>query len=132
MINIFNELFTDLKTALIEHDSNIKTSSVYTNTPSQYPFVSMEEIDNSVYELTSDCCEIENHASIDFEINVYTESPNKKSKADKIVNVVDTLFKNKNFVRMSKNIFESNDETKYRVILRYSGIVSKEHIVYRR
>lgn len=132
MINIFNELFTYLTNAITTYNSSIKTASVYTNMPPSFPFVSMEEIDNSVYESTSDCCEIENHALVDYEINIYTKDPNKKSKGDNIANVVDNLFKTYGFVRTTKNVLQSSDETTYRIIIRYSGVVSKDSVIYRR
>jgi len=132
MINIFNELYTLLVTALNLYNDKIKTDSVYTNQPSSYPFVSLEEIEDAVYESTSDSCDIENHAEKHYEVNIYTQKPNKKSTADGIANVVDDVFKQKNFVRITKNVLQSNDETTYRIIIRYRGIVSKSEVVYRR
>ena len=136
MINIFNELFTGLKQALtsntIEGIDSIGTSSVYTNKPSSYPFVSMEEINDSVYEQGGDCCEIENFANKEYEIMVYTQKPHKRSNANSIANVVDNYFKSVGFTRISKTPLQENDETTYRIVLRYMGIVSKDHIVYRR
>lgn len=132
MINIFNELYTLLTNALAIYDNKIKTSSVYTNTPSSYPFVSLEEIDDSVYEQGSDCCEIENFANKDYEVNIYTQNPNKKSIADGISQVVDTLMKSKGFIRVTKTPLQDTNETTYRIVLRYSGVVSKDHIIYRR
>ena len=132
MIDIFNEVYTLLVNALAEYDSDIETSSVYTNAPSGYPFVSLEEIDNAVYQETSDSCDIEQHALIEYEVNIYTQNPEKKSKADGIANAVDTLFKSYGFVRQSKNSLQSADETIYRIIMRYSAVVSKDHTIYRR
>lgn len=132
MIDIFNEIYTNVVNDLATYDNKIKTSSVYTNTPSSYPFVSLEEIDNSVYERGSDCCEIENFANIEYEVNIYTQNPNKKSKADGISNVVDNTLKGKGFTRVSRNILQDTNETTYRVIIRYSGVVSKDKVVYRR
>ena len=132
MIDIFNELYTLIVNALTTYDNTIKFSSVHTNTPPSYPFVSVEEIDNSVYEQSSDSCDIENHATIDYEINIYTKNPNKKAKGDGIAIVVDNLLKTYNFVRMTKNVFQSSDETAYLIILRYSGVVSKDSVIYRR
>lgn len=132
MIEIFNELYTLLKTALTTYDSDIKMSSVYTNTPSEYPFVSFEELNDSVYEQGSDCCEIENFANKDYEVNIYTKEPNKKSNADKICQVVDTFMKSKGFIRMFKNSMQTTNETTYRIIVRYNGVVSKEKVIYRR
>ena len=117
---------------MTSYDDKIETSSVYQNVPSKYPFVSFEEIDNSVYEQGSDCCEIENFVNVDYEINIYTQNPQKKSKGDGIAQVVDTLMKSKGFVRRTKNTFQDTNETTYRIVMRYSGVVSKDHIIYRR
>lgn len=132
MIDIFNELFTMFVNALANYDSTIETASVYTNVPSKYPFASLEEINNSNYEITSDSCDIENHAELDYEVNIYTQNPKKKSKGDGIAQVVDNLFKSLGFRRLSKNPMQNQDETTYRIVLRYSGVVSKDHVVYRR
>ena len=132
MIDIFNELFTKFDTALTTYDDKISTGSVYTNEPSNYPFASLEEINNSVHEATSDSCDIENHADVDYEVNIYTQGDLKKSKGDGIAQVVDTLFKSLGFVRTTRNVFQSQNETTYRIILRYSGVVSKDNVVYRR
>ncbi len=132
MINIFNELYTYLVNTLTNYDSNIKTSSVYQNVPTEYPFVSFEEIVDAVYPLTSDDCNIENHAQKEYEVNIYTQKPNKKSKADAIANIIDNMMSRYGFTRVSKNAIQDTNETIYRIILRYDGIVSKEHIVYRR
>lgn len=132
MIDISNELYTLLVNELALYDNSIETSSVYTNVPSKYPFVSFEEIDNSIYENGMDDSEIENFVNVDYEINVYTKNPSKKSKATAIANVVDTLMKNKGFIRRTMNSLQNTDETTYRIVIRYSGVVSKDQVVYRR
>jgi len=132
MIDVSNELYTYLTQALASYDSSISTSSVYQNVPSKYPFVSFEQIDNSIYENGSDCCEIENFVDVDYEINIYTQNANKKSKATAIRDVVDTLMKSKGFVRRSATPIQDSDETTYRIIMRYTGVVSKDSVVYRR
>lgn len=131
MINIFNEIYTDLVNALTSYDPSIKTSSVYTNMPTSYPFVSLEEIDNSVYQKGSDC-KIERFAEVEYEANIYTQNTNKKSKADGIANAVDTLMSSKGFTRVARTILQDNNETTYRIVLRYDGVVSQDHIIYRR
>lgn len=132
MIDIFNETFTALVGTLADFDESIKTSSVYTNMPTEFPFVSMEEVGNDVYQNGMDDEEIENFADIDFEINIYTQDTLRKSKANEILQVVDTFFKELGFIRMSKNNIQDNSGTTYRIVVRYSGVVSKDHIVYRR
>lgn len=132
MINVFNEIYTELVATLTAYDTKIKSSSVYVNMPSEYPFVSLEEISDRVYERGMDDTEIENFDEKDFEINIYTQGNLKKSEGDNIANVVDSLFKSLGFVRQSKTPLQDTNETIYRIVMRYSGIVSKDHIVYRR
>ena len=129
MINIFNEIYTDLSTAL---GSDVAMSSVDTNTPSSYPFVSMVQINDSVYIGGSDCCNVENFADQEFEINVYTSHPNKKSKNDALCEKIDNYMASIGLVRRTKMPLNIGDETTYRVVIRYSGIVSKDHTIYRR
>jgi len=131
MINIFNDLYTLFVSALAQHDPAIQTDGVHVNKPSTYPFASLEEIDNGVYEATSDSCNIENHADIHFEVNIYTKGSTRKSKGDGIAQAVDNFFNSKGFVRQTKNVFQGDSET-YQIIIRYRGIVSKDEVVYRR
>lgn len=131
MIDISNAVYTLVKNALNQHDSTIKTSNVYTNTPSTYPFVSVEEIENVVDINTSDCV-VENHAIVQYEINIYTKDPQKRSKGIEILAVVNDLLASYNFVRVSKNELQDTNETTYRIVARYEAVVSKDHTIYRR
>lgn len=117
---------------LASYDDKIKTASVYTNIPSSYPFVSLEEINSAVYERGSDSCHIENFDENDYEINIYVKNPNGKTKADKIFSELDDMFGTLGFVRRTKNPIQSTDETIYRLVARYSCVVSKDKVIYRR
>lgn len=132
MIKVFNELYSDLTDTLVASFSNIKTSSVYTNTPSSYPFVSVEEINNSIYLNGMDDSHIENFVNLDYEINIYTKNPNKKTNGDKILDLVDKYFTELGFVRTTKQIMPTNDETLYRVVVQYSAVCSQDKTIYRR
>lgn len=132
MIDIFNELYTLVVNALTSYDENIATSSVYQNVPSKYPFVSFEEIENYPYENGMDDGDIENFVNVEYEINIYTQLPQKKSEGESIANVVDALMKSKGFVRRTKTPLQNSKETTYRIVMRYGGVVSKDNVVYRR
>lgn len=116
---------------LASYDTSIKTASVHTNIPSSYPFVSLEEINSSVYEIGSDC-RVENFDRNEYEVNIYAKNPLAKSKADEIFNQIDDLFNELGFVRQSKNPFQDTDETIYLIVVRYSCVVSKNKVIYRR
>ena len=132
MINNSSEMFTRITTALRTYDSNVKTSSVYTNSPSSYPFVSIEMILNDVYENGIDSGDIENFAEMAYEINVYTKGNTKMTEAWKLLEVADNLMKSVGYMRVSATPMQDQNETLYRIIARYEGVVGKDLKVYRR
>ena len=132
MINNASEIFTKITTALQDEDSSVKTSSVYTNSPSSYPFVSIEMIGNSVYERGSDSGDIENFANIDFEINVVATGNTKMSKCYKLLSVADNFMKSIGFTRFIVSPMQDQNETKYRLLAGYEAVVGKDLKVYRR
>jgi len=132
MININYEVFDRLTSALKSADDRVETSSVYTNSPSSYPFVSIEEIENSVYEQGVDCCEMENFANIAFEINCYAQGNARMSDCYKLLEVCDDFMKSIGFMRESITPMQDQNETTYRIVSRYSAVVGKDHKTYRR
>ena len=132
MITNSSEIFTRLTTALKDVDSSVKTSSVYTNSPSDYPFVSIELINDIVYENGIDSGDIENFANIDYEINVYTKGNTKMSKAYKLLEVADNFMKSIGFIRNILTPMQDQNETLYRLVARYEAVVGKDLKVYRR
>ena len=132
MINNSSEMFTRITTALQEYDSSVKTSSVYTNSPSSYPFVSVEMVMNDVYEQGIDSGDIENFADMSYEINVYSKGDTRMSRAWKLLEVADNVMKSVGYLRVSATPMQDQNETLYRIIARYEGVVSKDLKVYRR
>ena len=132
MIDNFNEIYTRITTALKQYDSNVKTSSVYTNSPSSYPFVSIELIDDSVYQGGIDSGDIDNFANHSYEINVFAKGNTAMSKARELLEVADNFMKSVGYVRVSRTPMQDQNETAYRFIARYEGVVSKDLKVYRR
>lgn len=132
MINNASEIFTKLTTALQNADSKVKTASVYKNTPTSYPFVSIEQIGNNVYERGIDSGEIENFAYITFEVNVYAEGNTRMSKAYTLLEVVDSELKSIGFTRIVITPMQDQNETIYRLVARYEAVVGKDLKVYRR
>lgn len=132
MIDVEYQVYNDLTTALLAIFPILKTSSIYTNTPAEYPFVSIEQIDSSVNENAEDCCKVENAVNVVFEINVYTKGDDRKIVAKKIANKIDEYLSSIGFIRRSSIPLQDNDGTSYRINMRYEAVVDKNHNVYRR
>ena len=131
MIDIYNKVYTLIKNALANQTPQIEMSAVYVNMPSKRPFVSVEEIENAVDVLHSSC-NVENFADMQYVINIYTEGTKKRADGINILKLVDNALSSVGFVRTSKNEFQTQNETVYHIIARYSGIVSKDNVIYRR
>lgn len=126
MIDIENYIFDKVATAVTTVYSNCAYYSVETDTPSSFPCITMEQSQNEVYQESMDSSDMENHARITYEFNVYSNLDNgKKAQAKAIADIIDKTMKDNNFIREFYSPMPNIDRTIYRIILRYSGIVAK-------
>jgi len=132
MIEIENEIYSNLSTLLKTSDSTINMGNMYINTPSLKPFVSIEEIDQYTDNNSEDSSHDEKFAFIVFETNIYTEGLMRKSKAKSILTIVDDYMRSLGFERLSMTPMQDNKAVIYRLVIRYRGLVSKDKIIYRR
>ena len=133
MIDIENEVFTRVAAALRDDFSNIAVESMTTYSPSRFPCVCIEETDNYPYTITHDSGGSENHVIVVYEVNIYSnKSTGKKQECKSILSVVDDVMSGMGFTRNAKTPINMDEATKYRIFARYSAVVSKGKIIYRR
>ena len=134
MIDVENEIYDRVADKLREAFNGIGIAGEYVQSPSQFPFVSIVEADNTPLQRTktTDCGE--NHATLMYEINVYSnKAKGKKAECKAIVAVVDSEMMTMGFTRMMLNPIQNmNDATVYRILGRYRAVVSKTNVIYRR
>lgn len=133
MIDIENAVFTKVKTALTKQFPNITVESVTTYSPSKFPFVCIEEADNYSYLPTRDTGSNENHATVVYEVNAYSNKTSmKKSECKAIIAAVDKVMNGLGFTRNTKTPIKMDEATKYRIFARYTALVSKTKTIFRR
>lgn len=133
MIDVENEIFTKVAAALREQFAGITVDSVTTYSPSNFPCVYIEEADNYSYQSSRDSGSNENHVVVVYEVNVYSnKASGKKAECKAIIAAVDEIMNGLGFTRNTKTPFGLDDATKYRIFVRYSAVISKEHLIYRR
>ncbi len=133
MIDIENAVFTEVATALREKFLEITVESVTTYSPSKFPLVCIEETDNYSYLSSQDTASNENHATVVYEVNAYSNKANsKKSECKAIIAAVDEVMNGLGFTRLTKNPINMDDATKYRIFTRYMAVVSANKTIYRR
>jgi phenylalanyl-tRNA synthetase alpha subunit len=134
MIDIENELFNQIATKLRNKFNSISVYGEYIKSPAVFPAVFIEERGNNVYERTQDSGNIENHARLMYEVNVYSNKQiGKKSECKKIFEVIDNEFASMGFTRILKEpIANLEDASIYRMVGRYTGVISTNKTIYRR
>lgn len=133
MIDIENQVISLVTDVLFQNNISATVESVLNLNPSTFPTVCVEEIENSVTGLTADSSSNENHASVGYEINVFTNDVSgKKQNAKDILSVIDNMLIARGFYRVSKTQLSIDNGTKYRLIARYRATVSKNETIYRR
>ena len=133
MIDIENAVFTEVATALRANFPGITVESVTTYSPSKFPCVCIEETDNYSLLSTRDTASNENHATVVYEVNVYSnKAKGKKTEAKAILAAVDSVLNGLGFTRTTKSPINLDDATKYRVFARYRAVVSTNKTIYRR
>ena len=134
MIDIENQIFGKISTALHAEFDPIFVSGELVKAPATFPAVYIEEKANSAYQRTQDSGSLENHVSLMYEINVYSNKQvGKKSECKAIFAVIDNEFQKIGFTRIMKEpVANLEDGTIYRMIGRYTAVVSVGGIIFRR
>ena len=134
MINVENEIFDIVAKAVRNAYPGIYMIGEYVKSPSQFPCVSLVEIDNSAYTRTQTDSSVENHAELMYELNVYSNKKSgKKSECKAITALIDNEMAALNFSRiMLQPMPNMDDATIYRMVGRYRAVASKDNTIFRR
>lgn len=134
MIDIENTVFDSVSKDVRSECPDIYMVGEYVKTPPKFPCVSLIEMDNQSYQRTEDSGSVENHASVMYEVNIYSnKTRGKKAECRAIAALVDERMLALGFARtMLQPIPNFDDSTIYRIVGRYSAVVSKDKAIYRR
>lgn len=134
MIDIENEVYSNVETAVRNVYPNIFMAGEYVLAPASFPCVTLVEVMNSVYRASSTNEEIENHSLITYEVNVYSnKAKGKKTQCKEIISLIDSEMSKMGFVRrFMQSVPNIQDATIYRMFGRYQAVVNKNKTIYRR
>lgn len=134
MIDIETEVYARVTGKLKEKFPRLYTTGEYVRSPSSFPCMSLMVMDNVVVTRTQTSSSMENHATVMFEANVYSnKAKNKKAECKEIASALDDAMAELGFTRIMMNTVPNMDDaTIYRIVGRYRAVVSKDNIIYRR
>ncbi|MEG2769287.1 MAG: hypothetical protein RR902_00545 [Oscillospiraceae bacterium] len=133
MIDIENIVFNCVAAPLRKAVTGISISGETVKTPSKFPYVELIEKSNTVC-LKSQDENVENHANLMYEINIYSNlTTGKKPQCRKIMSIIDTEFQKIGFTRtFMQPIPNIEDYTIYRITARYVAVAGKNNDIYRK
>lgn len=133
MIDIESQVFTRVSEAVRSKFPTSFITGEYVKSPSEFPAISLVEMDNIPYEKTM-TVNPENHVTVTYEANVYSNLVRgKKSECKSIFVIIDKEMASMGFIRTSlAPVPNMNDSTIYRMTGRYRAVVSANHTIYRR
>lgn len=134
MIDVENEIFNIVAEAIRVQFPNAHVVGEYVKSPPKFPSVSLVEMDNQTFSRTADSGSLENHVSVMYEVNIYSnKTVGKKTECRDIAKIIDENMLSLGFARtMLQPIPNMDDATIYRVIARYSAVVSQNKVIFRR
>lgn len=101
--------------------------------PSEFPCVCIEEIDNYTYRNTIDTGSNENHVRVAYEVNVYSNRTyDKRGECKSIFSVVSDVLTGLGFSRNSRHPAELNETTAYRLVGRFMAVIDQKGNIARR
>lgn len=133
MIDLENDIYNAVATALRTAHAGVFTASEDTPVPPKLPAVSIVEADNRVFERMR-TENIENAASVMYEVNIYSnKASGGKTEAKAIAATADAAFTSIGFTRTLMNqVPNFNDAKIYRIVCRYEADIDKDFWIYQK
>jgi len=134
MINIEAEVFNTVATALRSEFTGIFVSGEYVSAPPSFPAAVGREMDNSTYLRSLDSSGQENHASVMWQWESFSNlTSGRKSQCKAIMAIIDTEMQKMGFIRIGQGPSEvpNADTSIYRMVARYRAVISTNSKTYR-
>lgn len=134
MIDVENEIYDLVASEVRDQFLRIYMTGEHVPAPPSFPCASVVEVDNTPVRRTQSADSSENHATVLYEVNIYSnKKAGKKRECKAIAAVIDGVFNHLGFERiMLRPVENVADGTIYRMIGRYRAVVSEKKVIYRR
>ena len=134
MIDVEIEVFDEVARAVLAEFPEAYVSGEHVEVPASFPAVSIIEAVNQVDESRQDSCDDENAAVLSYSVNVYSNSKSgAKRECRAIMGIIDDKMRSMNMRRtFSRPVNNAADPSIYRLVARFTGLVDKNNVFYRR
>lgn len=134
MIDFLNEIFTTVATELRSEHEGVTVTGEYTRSPSKFPIVTLDEIENVTVGELVDSSDEEKYSGLGYRLQVFSNKVGgKKAEARAIFATADKKICGLGFRRVTYSTTpEIYDSTIYSITATYEAIVDVNGIIYKR
>ena len=134
MIDIESQVFSMCASALRAEFPNMFVTGESVNAPPSFPCAAIREMSNSTYLRSLDNALKEHHANVMIQCEFFSNlKSGKKAECRKMAAIVDEVMLSNGFTRTFMQPVENPaDNTKHRIVSRYTAVVSENKMIYRR
>ena len=134
MIDCQNEIFTSVATAVRSAHAGTTVTGEYTRSPSKFPAVTVDEIENVTVPELVDSSNEEKYCGLTYRLQVFSnKTAGKKAEAREIFATADEVMRGLGFHRITYSTTpEIYDSTIYSITATYEAIVDANGVIYSR
>ena len=134
MIDYQNEVFTNVATDVRSAHKGVAVTGEYTRSPSTFPAVALDEIENVTVGALVDSSDEETFAGVSYRLQVFSNKVGgKKAEARAIFATADETMRRMGFQRITYSTTpEIYDSTIYSIMATYEAIVDVNGVIYKR
>lgn len=131
MIDCENEIYTKVHNALLAEFPALHITSEPTYSPAKFPCIAVYEADNGNYDKTMDSSGEEKYSQVMYEVYAFSnKKQGRKTECKNIFKVADETLTKMGFTRITKQPITTDDV--YRLIGRYTAVISENKTIFRR
>lgn len=132
-INIFNEIYTDVRNLLKEKYPSLTTARKIPNKAPNFPAWILFPLDNYTDTDTLTSTGVENHAVVTLQMEVYSNlSSGGEEQCEEIADIADRRLMLKGFVRTYASFVTASSSELTRLVCRYRSTVGRDNLIYRK
>lgn len=134
MIDYQNEIFTSVANTVRTAHTGTTVTGEYTRSPSQFPTVTLDEIENVTVGSLVDSSDEEKYCGVTYRLQVFSnKTAGKKAEARSIFATADKVMLGLGFRRITYTTTpEIYDSTIYSITATYEAIVGADGVIYTR
>lgn len=134
MLDFTNEIFTAVATEVRSEHEGATVTGEYIRTPSKFPAVALDEIENVTVEALVDSSDREKYSGLGYRVQVFSnKTGGKRAEARAIFATADDVMRRMGFRRVTYSTTpEIYNSTIYSIMATYEAIIDVNGVIYKR